>query len=310
MAEVDGHARRYGTGGERLPPAARGRGRRGRGRRRAVRRPHGRRARARGWRWSADRRSLRRRPSGRRAGSPRRWRTTTRPSCTSRTRSPPAARPRAPARCGCCARSRPARVRDLERLGVSFDADRHGNLALGLEGGHSRRRIVHAGGSATGRRITRELSALAATHERIDVLEPRAATLADHARRPLRRPGRAPARRRRAPRRWPARSCSPPAAWPRSGSAPPTRAARSAPGCALAQAAGAALADLEFMQFHPTALRRDGAARRLPDHRGRARRGRDPARRRRRALRRRAGAARPGGARDPGRARAQRRRPR
>jgi len=70
----------------------------------------------------------------------------------------------------------PARVRDLEGLGVSFDADRHGNLALGLEGGHSRRRIVHAGGAATGRRITRELSARAAVDERIEVLEPRAAT--------------------------------------------------------------------------------------------------------------------------------------
>ena len=39
------------------------------------------------------------------------------------------------------------------RLGVRFDADRHGRLALGLEGGHSRRRIVHAGGAATGRRL-------------------------------------------------------------------------------------------------------------------------------------------------------------
>ena len=47
-------------------------------------------------------------------------------------------------------------------MGVRFDADRHGALALGLEGGHSARRIVHAGGSATGRRITRQLSALAA----------------------------------------------------------------------------------------------------------------------------------------------------
>ena len=69
----------------------------------------------------------------------------------------------------------PARVHELETLGVTFDADRHGNLALGLEGGHSVRRIVHAGGAATGRRITRELSARAATHERIQVLEPAAA---------------------------------------------------------------------------------------------------------------------------------------
>src|SRR3954464_15200455 len=65
----------------------------------------------------------------------------------------------------------PARVHDLQRLGVRFDADRSGALALGLEGGHSRRRVVHAGGSATGRRITRDLSALAALHPMIDVLE-------------------------------------------------------------------------------------------------------------------------------------------
>ena len=43
----------------------------------------------------------------------------------------------------------PGAVTDLGRLGVRFDADRNGRLALGLEGGHSRRRIVHAGGAAT-----------------------------------------------------------------------------------------------------------------------------------------------------------------
>src|SRR5947208_1947259 len=65
----------------------------------------------------------------------------------------------------------PERFRDLEALGVRFDADRHGRLALGLEGGHSRRRVVHAGGSATGRRVVRQLSALAAEHPQIDVIE-------------------------------------------------------------------------------------------------------------------------------------------
>ena len=84
------------------------------------------------------------------------------------TRSPPAA-----ARCasrprGSCATRRPAAVEDLTELGVTFDADRHGQLALGLEGGHSARRVVHAGGAATGRRIIRQLSALAAQDERID----------------------------------------------------------------------------------------------------------------------------------------------
>src|SRR5450759_5803142 len=68
-------------------------------------------------------------------------------------------------------REAPDRVRDLQALGVRFDADRFGHLALGLEGGHSVRRIVHAGGSTTGRRVVRELSALAAEETRITVFE-------------------------------------------------------------------------------------------------------------------------------------------
>ncbi|MEA2392139.1 MAG: L-aspartate oxidase, partial [Solirubrobacteraceae bacterium] len=68
-------------------------------------------------------------------------------------------------------RDAPRTVRQLERLGVHFDADRHGNLALGLEGGHSRRRVVHAGGSATGRRVVRELSAVVAQTPGIAIIE-------------------------------------------------------------------------------------------------------------------------------------------
>ena len=67
-------------------------------------------------------------------------------------------------------------VEDLARLGVQFDADRRGRYALGLEGGHSRRRIVHAGGAATGRRLIRQLSALVAEDRRIEVLEGQRAT--------------------------------------------------------------------------------------------------------------------------------------
>src|SRR5215831_2127541 len=69
------------------------------------------------------------------------------------------------------AREAPDRVHDLQSLGVRFDADRFGQLALGLEGGHSVRRVVHAGGSATGRRVVRQLSALAAAEPLIDVYE-------------------------------------------------------------------------------------------------------------------------------------------
>ena len=46
----------------------------------------------------------------------------------------------------------PEIVRDLAELGVRFDADRRGRLALGLEGGHSARRVVHAGEPKTANR--------------------------------------------------------------------------------------------------------------------------------------------------------------
>ncbi len=44
----------------------------------------------------------------------------------------------------------PARVRDLIALGVEFDRDRDGALARGHEAAHSQRRVLHAGGDATG----------------------------------------------------------------------------------------------------------------------------------------------------------------
>jgi L-aspartate oxidase len=151
----------------------------------------------------------------------------------------------------------PASVRDLQELGVQFDADRSGNLALGLEGGHSRRRIVHAGGAATGRRITRDLSAIAATSERVTVLEPLVATaLLTHEDRCA---GLVARSRDGEARRLLARAVilatgGMAALWQRTTN---PRGAIGA-GLTLAEAAGARLADLEFMQFHPTALRQDG----------------------------------------------------
>ncbi|MEA2220147.1 MAG: L-aspartate oxidase, partial [Solirubrobacteraceae bacterium] len=146
-------------------------------------------------------------------------------------------------------RDAPARVADLERLGVRFDGDRHGTLALGLEGGHSLRRVVHAGGSATGRRIVRQLSALAVDRPRIAVLEGARATSAwmqdgrcagvlledaraIHARATILATGGAAA------------------LWSRTTNPPGSLGI----GMALAHAAGADLADLEFLQFHPTAV--------------------------------------------------------
>ncbi|HEX2143084.1 MAG TPA: L-aspartate oxidase, partial [Glycomyces sp.] len=51
----------------------------------------------------------------------------------------------------------PARVSDLIHLGTEFDRDPDGSLQLTREGGHRARRIVHAGGDATGAEIQRAL---------------------------------------------------------------------------------------------------------------------------------------------------------
>jgi L-aspartate oxidase len=51
----------------------------------------------------------------------------------------------------------PVAIERLARLGVAFDRDATDNILLGLEAAHSRRRIVHAGGDATGRDIIRAL---------------------------------------------------------------------------------------------------------------------------------------------------------
>jgi L-aspartate oxidase len=51
----------------------------------------------------------------------------------------------------------PSRVQELIALGAMFDRDPQGELELAREGGHSLPRIVHAGGAATGAEIERTL---------------------------------------------------------------------------------------------------------------------------------------------------------
>ncbi len=143
----------------------------------------------------------------------------------------------------------PEAVRDLMRLGVRFDADHDGRLALGLEGGHSTRRIVHAGGAATGRRLVRQLSAVVAEHPAIGVLEGRRVIqlLSDGERcvgvrledGDVIASGATVLATGGAAALW-ARSTNPSVAV--------------GGGLLLAFAAGAALADLELLQFHPTAV--------------------------------------------------------
>jgi L-aspartate oxidase len=56
----------------------------------------------------------------------------------------------------------PERVRELVALGAEFDLDDEGELKLTREGGHHKDRIAHAGGDATGKEISRAL--IAALH--------------------------------------------------------------------------------------------------------------------------------------------------
>ena len=142
----------------------------------------------------------------------------------------------------------PATVRDLIARGVVFDVDHEGRLALGLEGGHTHRRIVHAGGSQTGRELTSKLAAMVAAQERIEVME-RTSALAlwsdgERCHGVVTEDGEVAATATILATGGAA------ALWRRTTN---PRGAIGA-GMVLASLAGADLADLEFCQFHPTAL--------------------------------------------------------
>jgi L-aspartate oxidase len=150
-------------------------------------------------------------------------------------------------------REAPACVEDLQALGVRFDADRFGRLALGLEGGHSVRRVVHAGGSATGRRVVRQLSALVAEEPRIAVLEGarvRALWTDGDPTRPRCHGVICDDDRILAARAVVLGTGGAAALWARTTNPPGSQGV----GLLLAHAAGASLADLELLQFHPTAV--------------------------------------------------------
>ena len=148
----------------------------------------------------------------------------------------------------------PSAVRDLLARGVVFDLDHEGRLALGLEGGHASRRIVHSGGSQTGHELTSKLAAMVAGEERIQVRERTSATAlwSDGERchgvvtdgGPIGAAATVIATGGAA------------ALWSRTTN--PRGAIGAGP--VLAAAAGADLADLEFCQFHPTALALPGSS--------------------------------------------------
>jgi len=73
-----------------------------------------------------------------------------------------------------CVREGPARIADLVALGTRFtrtvDAEGNSHFELGREGGHTARRVVHAG-DITGREVERALLEAAEAHPRIRFLE-------------------------------------------------------------------------------------------------------------------------------------------
>ena len=166
-------------------------------------------------------------------------------------------------------REGPARLRELIALGVRFtDATASGLSSSGARAATRRRRIVHAG-DFTGREIERALLAAARRHPNVTLLEnhlavdlllestaPAGGARAAAPPRP-RGVGRLRARPRERPRARPsapAPPCSPPAAPARSTSTRANPDIATGDGVAMAYRAGAAVANLEFVQFHPTCL--------------------------------------------------------
>lgn len=166
-----------------------------------------------------------------------------------------------------------ARVRDilgggaeaiafLRARGCRFDLGSDGHPDLTREGGHAERRILHADGDATGREIGRALAAAALAHPRITLVDEAFALdlIQDDAGQVvgvlyLRRDelvaalaGATVLATGGCGRLW-RETTNPPCA--------------TGDGLAMAYRAGASLADLEFMQFHPTTLYIAGGARLL-----------------------------------------------
>ena len=142
----------------------------------------------------------------------------------------------------------PGIVRELRERGVEFDLDPDGELALGLEGGHTRRRIVHAGGSQTGHEITSKLAKMASAEPRIEVREMTSvlALWSDGSR----CHGVVTDAEQIAAGATVFATGGAAALWRRTTN--PRGAIGAGP--VMAATAGAELADLEFCQFHPTAL--------------------------------------------------------
>ena len=146
----------------------------------------------------------------------------------------------------------PSRVHGLIALGAVFDQDPSGQWSLGMEGGHSHARVLHAGGAATGWEIERALVS-AVQRLAVGVLEHTFAVDL------LMERGRCRGVTAMAEDGTPVEVRAEHTVLAAGGSGQlfaVTTNPRVATGDGIAMAlrAGVAVADVEFMQFHPTAL--------------------------------------------------------
>lgn len=153
----------------------------------------------------------------------------------------------------------PRYVRELIEWGARFAGDAHGGLLLGLEAAHSVRRILHAG-DATGREIGRAMWKRVVTMKSVTAIDHALVTdlvIEDGHVAGVRYFDRDSQRRE-------ARGRAVLLATGGAGqvfSDTTNPAVATGDGIALAYHAGARVADLEFVQFHPTALKKEGAPR-------------------------------------------------
>jgi L-aspartate oxidase len=146
----------------------------------------------------------------------------------------------------------PRRVRELMELGAEFDT-RDGELELAMEGGHSLPRVVHAGGDATGAEIERALAT--AAHE-LPAIEVHERTFSVDL---IVEDGRCVGVRALDAEGGPTELRARHTVLATGGagqlfSVTTNPRVSTGDGIAMALRAGVAVADVEFMQFHPTAL--------------------------------------------------------
>jgi L-aspartate oxidase len=154
----------------------------------------------------------------------------------------------------------PASVEHLAQLGVAFDRRPDGGWRLGLEAAHGRNRIVHATGDGTGREIMRALIAAVRrcpTIKLLEGMEARSLIVEDNAIQGVRAVNA----------HGPITIATGRVVIATGGIGGLFQDSTNPSGCfgqglALAARAGATLADLEFIQFHPTAF--DGPSRPMP----------------------------------------------